>query len=292
MDKNNKEVALVSKLLHESKLYRTGEDFKSLLDFINRLPNLAPFNAFLLQLQKPGLRFAASGADWQNKFNRTIKEGARPLIILWPFSPIALVYDMDDTEGDDLPDSVAHAFKARGEITKIKLLKFIELATKQGINVKQIEYGDAHAGHIQRPKHDIAVTVTLRSKDAKQKPDYQVRLNNCHDANVQFATLTHELAHLYLGHLGEDKFLKITDRQKLTIETRELEAESVCYIVCHRNGVKPNSEQYLSGFVTGNEATETMDLYALLKAAGQIETLLGLVVHTSFKLQPFQTDLF
>lgn len=290
MDKINKEVALVSKLLHESKLYRTGEDFKSLLDFINRLPNLAPFNAFLLQLQKPGLRFAASGADWQSKFNRTIKEGARPLIILWPFSPIALVYDMDDTEGDDLPDSVAHAFKATGDITAIKLLKFIELAAKQGINVKKIEYGDANAGHIQRPEHDM--TVSVQSKDAKQKPGYEIRLNNRHDANVQFATLAHELAHLYLGHLGEDKFLKITDRQTLTNKTSELEAESVCYIVCHRNGVKPNSDAYLSGFITGNENVESMDLYALLKAAGQIETLLGLVVHTSFGQSPVQTSLF
>lgn len=290
MNKNNKEVALVSKLLHESKLYRTGEDFKNLLDFINRLPNLAPFNAFLLQLQKPGLRFAASGADWQIKFNRTIKEGARPLIILWPFSPIALVYDKDDTEGDALPDSVAHAFKATGDITLTMLAQYFELAKKQGINVKQIEYGEAHAGHIKRPDHDIAVTA--QSKDAKQKPDYQIRLNKTHDANVQFATLAHELAHLYLGHLGEDKFLKIPNRIKLSHKNRELEAESVCYIVCHRNGVKPNSEAYLSGFVTGNEDMEAMDLYALLKAAGQIETLLGLVAHTSFGQHPSQTSLF
>lgn len=290
MDKNNKEVALVSKLLHESKLYRTGHDFKSLLDFINRLPNMAPFNAFLLQLQKPGLRFAASGSDWQSKFNRTIKEGARPLIILWPFSPIALVYDVVDTEGDDLPDSVAHAFKAKGGITQNKLQKFIALATKQGINIKQIEYGDAHAGHIQRPEHDT--TVGFQSKDSKEKPDYLIRLNKTHDANIQFATLAHELAHLYLGHLGEDKFLKIPERAKLSYEIRELEAESVCYIVCHRNGVKPNSEVYLSGFVTEKIDIEAMDLYALLKAAGQIETLLGLAVHSSFGQTPVQASIF
>jgi hypothetical protein len=290
VSKDNKDIALISMLLHESKLYRTGQDFKKLLDFIKDLPNFAPFNAFLLQLQKPGLRFAASAADWQSKFNRGIKEGARPLIILWPFSPIALVYDMVDTEGDDLPDSVAYAFKVTGDMTTAKLGGLIALAKKQGINVKQIEYGDGHAGHIKRPEHDI--TVTARSKEAKQKPDYQVRLNKCHDANVQFATLAHELAHLYLGHLGEDKFLKITERPKLTYETQELEAESVCYIVCHRNGVKPNSEQYLSGFVTGNENVNSMDLYALLKAAGQIETLLGLAVHTSFGQSPVQTSLF
>jgi hypothetical protein len=290
MSKTNKEIALVSTLLQESKLYRTGKDFKQLLDFVIRLPNFAPFNAFLLQLQKPGLRFAASAADWQAKFNRTIKEGARPLIILWPFSPIALVYDMDDTEGDNLPESVVHAFKATGNMTAKKLQAFFTLTAKQGINVKQIEYGDAHAGHIKRPEHDL--TVNSQSKDKKQKPDYQVRLNKRHDANVQFATLTHELAHLFLGHMKEDKFLKIPDRGKIAHDTKELEAESVCYIVCNRNGVKPNSESYLSDYVKEGVNIGVMDMYALFKAAGQIETLLGLVVHTSFGLSPLQNSIF
>ena len=115
------------------------------------------------------------------------------------------------------------------------------------------------------------------------KPDYLIRLNKKHDCNVQFATLTHELAHLYLGHLGADKFLKTPDRQKKTHEIKELEAESVCYIVCCRNNVVPNSEAYLTNFVDDKLQAEDMDLYALLKAAGQIETILDLVEHTSFK---------
>ena len=64
----------------------------------------APFNAMLLQVQKPGLTYAASAADWRLRFGRKPKEGARPLLILWPFAPVALVYDVMDTEGEDLPD--------------------------------------------------------------------------------------------------------------------------------------------------------------------------------------------
>ena len=45
----------------------------------------------LLQLQKPGLSYAASARDWRERFGRTIKEGTRPLLILWPFGPVALV---------------------------------------------------------------------------------------------------------------------------------------------------------------------------------------------------------
>lgn len=284
MSQNKREIALITQLLHESRLYKSGNEFKQLLDFVVKLPNFAPFNAFMLQLQKPGLLFAASEAEWWNKFRRRIKEGARPLIILWPFSPIALVYDCDDTEGNTpLPDCIAHAFRATGSMTLIELKKLFPLALRSGIEIKQIEYGDGHAGHIQG---------FYRSEEAKKKHSYQVRLNQSHDPNVQFSTLAHELAHLYLGHLGYDKYLKIIDRSNVAPDTKELEAEAVGYIVSNRNGIKPHSESYLANYVSNNLAVNDMDLYAILKAAGQIETLLGLATHTSFEKLPHQTNLF
>jgi hypothetical protein len=50
--------SLLTQLLDDSKLYKKGKNFKELLDFVNTLSNFAPFNVFLLHLQKPGLRFA------------------------------------------------------------------------------------------------------------------------------------------------------------------------------------------------------------------------------------------
>lgn len=278
-DKNER--SLLTQLLDDSKLYKNGKNFKELLEFTNKLSNFAPFNSFLLHIQKPGLSFAASKNDWHNKFNRTIKEGARPLLILWAFAPVAFVYDVADTDGDKLPDDVAAMFRAKGEMTKKDIQRFIGKLIKSGIDTKLIEYGDAHAGHIQRPEHDLV--SNRRSENVKEKPDYLIRLNKKHDPNVQFATLAHELAHLYLGHLGADKFLKIPDRLNKSKDTKELEAESVCYIVCHRNNVVPNSETYLTDFVDDKLQADDMEVYALLKAAGQIETILDLIRHTSFK---------
>src|SRR5918993_3198275 len=85
--------ALLDQLLTDSRLYTQTKDYKELLEFVVRLRNFAPFNAMLLQVQKPGLSYAASARDWRERFGRTPKEEARPLIILWPFGPIALVYD-------------------------------------------------------------------------------------------------------------------------------------------------------------------------------------------------------
>ena len=46
--------SLLDQLLEDSRLYKTSADYKALLDFVVRLRNFAPFNAMLLQIQKPG----------------------------------------------------------------------------------------------------------------------------------------------------------------------------------------------------------------------------------------------
>lgn len=95
----------------------------------------------------------------------------------------------------------------------------------------------------------------------------------------------HELGHLFLGHLGSDKYLNIPDRPRLEHRQRELEAESVAYIVCGRNGVENNSKTYLAAYVKENttvETVETLDLYQVMRASGQVETLLGLAARARF----------
>lgn len=274
--------SLLSNLLDQSRLYHQSKDYKELLDFITRLRNFAPFNAFILNLQKPGLRFAASQHDWRQRFGREVKEGARPLLILWPFGPVALVYDVDDTEGKQLPDSVLQAFRAVGELTKNHIIGFIHPLQGQGIELKLIEYGDAHAGHIQSGQKPEGLEIGQRSTDVKKRPTYLIRVNSKHDPNVQFVTLIHELAHLYLGHLGPDKYLKIAERSRPKHEQRELEAESVAYLICKRNGVESKSEEYLANFVSSNTTMGNLDFYLILKAAGQIETILQLGDMVSF----------
>ncbi|MDK4202089.1 hypothetical protein QKY98_23460, partial [Pseudomonas sp. HR1] len=81
--------SVLDQLIEDSRLYRTSADYQQLLDFTVKLKNFAPFNAMLLQIQKPGLQHAASAYEWREKFNRKPKRGARPLLILWPFGPVA-----------------------------------------------------------------------------------------------------------------------------------------------------------------------------------------------------------
>jgi len=267
--------ALLDQLLTDSRLYRTGADYKNLLDFVVRLRNVAPFNAMLLQLQKPGLRFSASAFDWHERFGRTIKDGARPLLILWPFGPVATVYDVQDTEGKELPEDV-NCFIARGEIDDAVFNGFAKKLTSKNVQWQEFDGGDSKAGSIR---------LIRRADPAKEKDrtTYRMMINRNHSLAVRFVTLIHELGHLFLGHLAPDKALSVPKRHSLTHAERELEAESVAYIVAERNGVHSKSETYLANFVQQSTRIDDLDVYQIMRAAGQVEMLLGLISHTQFE---------
>ena len=270
--------SLLDQLLADSKVYKTTESYKALLDFVVGLRNVAPFNAMLLQLQKPGLTYVASAHDWETRFHRRVKEDARPLLILWPFGPVATVYDVLDTfdpqneDAEGLPENVA-SFFATGEITSKEMQSFKTPLERKRIELRWVDHGDASAGSIR----------VVRSGPNNKETSYLVKLNQSHPPAVQFTTLAHELGHLFLGHIGENTQLKIPKRRVMTHTEVEIEAESVAYLVCERNGVKAKSESYLSHFVKDGVKTDNLDLYQITRAAGQVETILKLTKHTKFQ---------
>jgi hypothetical protein len=115
---------------------------------------------------------------------------------------------------------------------------------------------------------------------------YEIAVNRNHTDAVQFSTLAHELGHLFLGHLGADQHLKVPERPTLTHAQRELEAESVAFIVCTRNGVECRSKTYLSNFVKASTTVQDIDVYQVMRAAGQVESVLQLSTQTKHDLPP------
>jgi len=264
--------SLLDQLLADSRIYTTTQDYQDLLDFVVRLRNFAPFNAMLLQMQKPGLSYAASAQDWLERFGRTIKEGARPLLILWPFGPVAFVYDVMDTEGNPLPVDVA-AFFASGPINEERMASFIPLLRRKNIEWRWVDAGDRNAGKIR---------VIQRPSDPKEPTCYRIFINHNHSSPVQFATLAHELGHLFLSHLGPNKTLNVPERMRGDHPQREIEAESVAFLVCARNGVRSRSEVYLKDYIDRYPNVDNLDIYQVMRAAGQVEASLGLTAKTQF----------
>ena len=179
---------------------------------------------------------------------------------------MSLVYDVQDTEGEALPEDAA-IFPVRGEMQQKSLDDFKAVLEKKGIEWLRVDSGDRNAGLIR---------VVYRAVDEKEATIYRMHINRNHEPAAQFVTLTHELGHLFLGHLGLDKKRNVPDRVGLSLTQEEIEAESVAFIVCRRNDIEPKSQTYLANFAKGNSSSDQFDIYQIMRAAGQVEKVLGL----------------
>jgi hypothetical protein len=265
-DDEARERALIEQLIAATHLYESSEAVTELMNFTIRLRAFAPFNAMLLHIQKPGLTHAATASDWHQRFSRVPKVGTRPLIVMRTMGPVDFVFDVLDTEGRELPES-AFVFPTLGGLTDERFAAIIGKIVKDGIDIVEMDAGDANAGWIR---------LTSRSSSPKGKHRYQLAYNRNHPAGTRLVTVAHELAHLYLGHLGEDPGRSIRDRRDRTTEQREVEAEMAAYLVAKRSGLTPRSESYLSSY---KGALAEIDLYGVMRVANSIETAMGIAAH-------------
>ena len=85
--------------------------------------------------------------------------------------------------------------------------------------------------------------------------------------------LCHELAHIYLGHIGADRDGWWPFRLNVTEAVAEIEAESVSHIVCRRAGLRTRSAEYLSSFVEDSEELDAISLDLISRVAGRLEEM-------------------
>ena len=90
-----------------------------------------------------------------------------------------------------------------------------------------------------------------------------------------YAVLCHELAHVYLGHVGADRDGWWPFRMNVTEAVAEIEAESVAYIVCARAGLRTHSAEYLSSFVEDSEDLDAISLDLISRVAARLEGYWG-----------------
>lgn len=267
-------------LVQEAVRYRSGAEFAKLLDFVRRFRRYSPFNGMLVHLQREGATFATTSARWRRDYRRVLRPGAQPLLILQPFGPVMLVYDVADTlalEGaPPLPREVDRPFDMglfAGAATAYPLT--VANAKRDGIRVSERQLGSQAAGSIThadggsqefsyggRPAKSVSVPVR-----------FEVVVNSDHTVETRHATLLHELGHLFCGHLGQGADRLWPDRPRVPPEVRELEAETVSFVVASRLDPHVQYPPYLSSYVSADQALPPISLSTVLKAAGEIEQM-------------------
>ena len=252
-------------------LYRHSEDLRELFLFIRKFPRLAPYNAFLIHIQKPGCQFVAEEDVWLNKYNRRVIPGSRPLVILWPFAPVHFVFDLEDTEGEPLPDEVLHPFRTFGRLDQKIFHRLTGNLRCYGIEYHEADYGPGMGGCIAKANGSPIV----RDGGKRYRMPYTMIVNRKHCWEEKFATIAHELGHLFCGHLGNPLMDLWPDRSSCDLQVREFEAESVSWLVCERAGIYTPSEKYLSGYLYEHDEIPRISLESVLRAAGWIEKMMS-----------------
>lgn len=289
MEKLNKNA--MDQLFSLTIQYRSSQAYLDLLTFISKFKFYSPFNAFLIHTQKRGTAYVATPQRWLNDYGRSIKSEAQPIVILQPMGPVMFVFDVSETEEilsakniKPLPPEIGKPFEIQAGMLKGNQLELvIENAKRDGVRITMTNDGSQSAGLIRwaRINQPVGSQDVLSGYKKNRKPlfapvtvKYEMFVNaNGQSPGAQYATIAHELAHLYCGHLGTPDIKLWPDRQRLNHVTEEFEAESVSFMVCQRQGIQTTSPEYLSQFVKDHADIPTISMESVMKAAGLIESM-------------------
>jgi hypothetical protein len=247
-------------LFGHSRRFRNSRKFAQAVEFVAKFREYSPFNNMLVYLQNPLATYFATARHWQKAFGRSVKEDARGMILLAPRTPVLLVYDIADTEGPPLPDKLGVFTQTAGRFNPTLLDRTIKNAERDRIRVERKPMGQLRGGF-----------ATTRVEDSSWK--MRVGLREELDAASAYQVLCHELAHIYLGHVGVDRDGWWPYRTNLTEGVTEIEAESVAYVVCRRAGLETRSAEYLSSYVEDNSDIDAISLDLVSRVAGRLEEM-------------------
>lgn len=253
-------LSTIDVLVERSRIYRTSQAFRDMIDFIGRFRAYAPYNIMLGRLQNPSCSFFATAKDWHKRFKRTLKEDTRPMLILAPMDPVMLVYDLDQTEGKPVPEELLRFAKFEGTWNREWLKNGLENSKKYKLLVDFKHFSSTYGGF---------ATLARELGDCKMRVGIHSEL----DEASGFGVLCHELAHIHLGHLGSDGDRWWPARARLDRSAMEVEAEAVAFIVTNRLGLKGSSAEYVSRHLHGGDVPVGVSVDMIAKTAGLIERM-------------------
>ncbi|MBA4095643.1 MAG: hypothetical protein C0484_02585 [Rhodospirillum sp.] len=247
-------------LIEQSQQYRKSSAFADMIDFMGRFRDYAPYNNMLVRVQNPTCSFYATASDWHARFNRHLREDARPMLILAPMHPVMLVYDLDSTDGNKVPEELLKFGMFSGSFRKDWLDQVLANAAKYRIKIAFKTLSSTHGGF-----------ATTRVADEWKM---RIAVHDALDDASRFGILCHELAHIMLGHLGSDWDRWWPARANLDEKAMEVEAEATAFIVTHRFGLEGSSAAYVSRYlVDGQTIPEGVSLDLIAKTASLLERM-------------------
>ncbi|MFH6760890.1 PBECR4 domain-containing protein [Streptococcus suis] len=245
------------------KNYLNSDQYKNFLTAMSKLHHYSPRNLQLLLAQNPDVSVVASFKKWKEDYGRTVNKGEKSLRV---WAPVQVVRK-DKVSGEPMLDDNGKVIKD----TVFKLVPVFDISQTSGkefptpVNVlegKHEDYANLYRA-AKQVSSDNGVTISISDTPGTSRGYYspmenKIVLQKGMSEQQTLKTLFHEMAHSDLHNLDA----KAT--QDFTRSTKELQAESVAYVVASHYGF--DTSEYSFGYLANwtEDAATLSDLEAQL----------------------------
>ena len=256
--------------LFESKKYQ--EYLKAMSKFHNYSFN----NTLLIAMQKPDATLVAGYHTWEKQFGRHVKSGEKAIRILAPASYKKKIKSEGDTAADDAPESESVI-----NIMAFKPVYVFDISQTEGkdipiVGTDELHFSITNFNQFMSSLSNISpVPIEYKNIPSGAKgyysPSEKIIVINKGMAEAQIVkTAIHEISHAILHDTDN---IDSNYAEKKSRSTKEVEAESVAYTVCHHFGIDTSdySFAYIAGWSSGKELKELKSSMELIrKTASEI----------------------
>ena len=248
-----------------------SDKYKQFLNTMAKFPRYSVNNSLLIMMQRPDAQLCQSFTGWK-QMGRYVKKGEKGISILAP-APYKIEKEQTklDDKGKPVFDADGEPVKEKVEVTirAFKVVKTFDLAQTDGKELPTIGPSELVGSIEGYPKilqalQDISpvpVSFEMIGGEAKgfyHLEDKKIVVQDGMSEVQTIKTLLHEMAHQKL----HDKDA-VPEAKDITRSGKEVEAESVAYVVCQHYGI--NTSDYSFSYVAGwSEGKETPELKASL----------------------------
>lgn len=262
--------ALTDKLEAGVKGVFESDKYKAYLKAMSKFHQYSFGNVLLILMQCPEASHVAGFSTWKKQFGRTVKKGEHgiqiiaptqrsrlikqnrldpdtqqpiigpdglpekePVFVSYQSFRVAYVYDVSQTEGRDLPSLGVDELV--GDIPNFDAM----FSAVEKLSPVPVEYRSAAS-----------------SKGCYNHLEQRIYINEGMSQAQTLKTLIHETAHAKL-HALPIKDGKIIGKAEKDKNTREVEAESIAYVVCQHFGI--DTSDYSFPYVTGWSSSKELD---------------------------------
>lgn len=267
----------------------TSEKYTEYLNTMAKFHNYSFNNTLLIAMQKPEATLVAGYQAWQKKFNRQVKRGEKGIQIIAP-APYKEKQEIEKTDPETGEIVIGKDGQPETEviervITKFRVTTVFDVSQTTGEPIPEFEVseleGDILIYHdfMEALKRVAPVPIRFLEIDGEAKGFYQlvdkyIAIQPGMSEAQTMKTAVHETAHAVLHDRDQMEAEGIVKDQL----TREVEAESVAYVVCNHFGLDTSeySFSYIASWSSGKNMKElraSMDTIRKTSAdmIGQIE---------------------